>query len=71
MISLAPVNEVRAGFSHIDNRLQLELAGPRLDFPSALLGSPTNSPQWWKEMNIQINQLLVLLRARLATASTT
>ena len=30
----------------------------QLNFPSAILGSPTNSPQWWKEMNIQVNDLL-------------
>ena len=47
---------MRAGFSRIDNRLNSNSPTPRLNFPSAILGSPTNSPQWWKEMNTQINQ---------------
>jgi outer membrane receptor protein involved in Fe transport len=28
------------------------------NFPSAVIGSPTNSPQWWKEMNVQFNNSL-------------
>jgi hypothetical protein len=57
VVSQRAVNEVRAGFSAIDNRLDSNCYCPRLDFPSAVLGSPTNSPQWWKEMNIQVNDL--------------
>ncbi len=56
VISPRAVYEVRAGFSRIDNRLLSNSPTPRLDFPSVILGSPTNSPQWWKEMNTQINQ---------------
>jgi hypothetical protein len=52
------VNEVRAGFSAINNRLQPNSPTVRLDFPSAVLGSPTNSPQWWEEMNIQVTDLM-------------
>jgi hypothetical protein len=52
------VNEVRAGFSAINNRLQPNSPTVRLDFPSALLGSATNSPQWWEEMNIQVTNLM-------------
>ncbi len=60
------VNEVRAGFSAIDNRLQPNSPTVRWTFRQPLLGSPTNSPQWWEEMNIQVNELAVLHRARLA-----
>jgi outer membrane receptor protein involved in Fe transport len=56
VISPRLLYEVRAGFSRIDNRLNSNSPTPRLNFPSATLGSPTNSPQWWKEMNTQINQ---------------
>lgn len=56
VISERMLYEVRAGFSRIDNRLSSNSPTPRLNFPSAILGSPTNSPQWWKEMNTQINQ---------------
>lgn len=56
VMSPRAVYEVRAGFSRIDNRLLSNSPTPRLDFPSVVLGSPTNSPQWWKEMNTQINQ---------------
>lgn len=52
------VNEVRVGFSAIDNRLQPNSPSVLLDFPSALIGSPTNAPQWWKEMNIQVTDAL-------------
>ena len=39
-------------------------AGVELDaaaatrFPSIMIGSPTNSPQWWKEINVQFNNSL-------------
>jgi len=56
VVSPRTLYEVRAGFSRIDNRLNSNSPLPRLNFPSAILGSPTNSPQWWKEMNTQINQ---------------
>jgi hypothetical protein len=56
VVSPRTLYEVRAGFSRIDNRLNSNSPTPRLNFPSAILGSPTNSPQWWKEMNTQINQ---------------
>jgi hypothetical protein len=52
------VNEIRAGFSAIDNKLEPNSRSVRLDFPSLVMGSPTNSPQWWKEMNIQVNNLM-------------
>src|SRR5438552_7622401 len=58
VISSRALNEVRAGFSAIDNLLDSNSRTVRLNFPSAVLGSPTNSPQWWKEMNIQVNDLL-------------
>lgn len=58
VISSRLVNEVRVGFSAIDNRLEPNSRSVRLDFPSALLGSPTNAPQWWKEMNIQATDAL-------------
>src|SRR5438034_2520116 len=57
VISSRAVNEVRAGFSSINNLLDSNSRTVRLAFPSATLGSPTNSPQWWKEMNIQVNDL--------------
>ncbi|MFN2445576.1 MAG: TonB-dependent receptor domain-containing protein [Vicinamibacterales bacterium] len=58
VVSSRLVNELRAGFSAIDNLLDSNSRSVQLDFPSAVLGSPTNSPQWWKEMNIQVNNLL-------------
>jgi len=57
VISSRAVNEMRAGFSAINNKLDSNCYCVRLNFPSAILGSPTNSPQWWKEMNIQVNDL--------------
>ena len=57
VISSRAVNEVRAGFSAIDNLLDSNCHCVQLNFPSAIIGSPTNSPQWWKEMNIQVNDL--------------
>lgn len=58
VISNRMVHEIRAGFSRIDNALLSNSTLPRHVFPSAILGSPTNSPQWWKEMNIQVNNSL-------------
>src|SRR5262249_35014495 len=58
VISARMVNEVRAGFSAINNKLDSNCYCVQYAFPSAILGSPTNSPQWWKEMNIQVNDLL-------------
>jgi hypothetical protein len=58
VISSRVLNEVRLGFSAIDNRLEPNSRSVRLEFPSAVFGSPTNSPQWWKEMNIQATNLL-------------
>jgi outer membrane receptor protein involved in Fe transport len=57
VLSSRAVNEVRAGFSAINNKLDSNCYCVQLSFPSAILGSPTNSPQWWKEMNIQVNDL--------------
>ena len=57
VISNRAVNEVRAGFSAINNLLDSNCHCVSLKFPSVTLGSPTNSPQWWKEMNIQVNDL--------------
>src|SRR5262249_40837001 len=58
VISSRAVHEIRAGFSRINNQLHSNSSGPRLNFPSVILGSPTNSPQWWKEWNIQVNDSL-------------
>jgi hypothetical protein len=52
------VHEVRAGFSRIDNQLISNSTMPLHTFPSIVIGSPTNSPQWWKEFNVQINNSL-------------
>ena len=57
VLSSRAVNEVRAGFSAINNRLDSNCYCVQLNFPSAIIGSPTNSPQWWKEMNLQANDL--------------
>jgi len=57
VISARAVNEIRMGFSAINNKLDSNCYCVQLSFPSAILGSPTNSPQWWKEMNIQVNDL--------------
>jgi hypothetical protein len=57
VISNRAVNELRAGFSAINNLLDSNCHCVSLKFPSVTLGSPTNSPQWWKEMNIQVNDL--------------
>lgn len=58
VISNRLVHEVRAGFSAIDNQLVSNSSLPLHTFPSIIIGSPTNSPQWWKEMNIQANNSL-------------
>lgn len=58
VISNRLVNEIRTGFSYIDNQLISNSPTPQYSFPSAVLGSPTNAPQWWKEMNIQFNDSL-------------
>lgn len=52
------VHEVRAGFSAIDNQLVSNSTLPLHTFPSIIIGSPTNSPQWWKEFNVQANNSL-------------
>jgi hypothetical protein len=57
VITSRALNEVRAGFSAINNKLDSNCYCVQLVFPSVTLGSPTNSPQWWKEMNIQVNDL--------------
>jgi hypothetical protein len=58
VISDRMVHEIRAGFSAIDNQLISNSALPLHTFPSIILGSPTNSPQWWKEFNLQVNNSL-------------
>lgn len=58
VISPRLVNEVRVGFSHINNQLLSNSTLPLHSFPSVTLGSPTNSPQYWQEMNIQVNESL-------------
>ena len=58
VISNRMVNEIRAGFSAIDNKLVSNSTMPLHTFPSIVIGSPTNSPQWWKEFNVQINNSL-------------
>ena len=40
------VSDVRVGFSRIDNSLLPNEPVARLQFPSAILGSPTDAPQW-------------------------
>src|SRR5688572_14086480 len=52
------VHEVRAGFSKIDNKLISNSTMPLHTFPSIIIGSPTNSPQWWTEFNSQISNSL-------------
>jgi hypothetical protein len=52
------VNEIRAGFSSIDNKLVSNSTMPLHTFPSIVIGSPTNSPQWWTEFNTQIADTL-------------
>jgi len=58
VVSHRMVNELRAGFSAIDNQLVSNSTLPLHTFVSIVIGSPTNSPQWWKEMNIQVNDSL-------------
>ena len=58
VISNRMVHEVRAGFSAIDNQLVSNSKLPLHTFPSIVIGSPTNSPQWWKEFNVQANNSL-------------
>jgi hypothetical protein len=58
VISNQLVHEIRAGFSAIDNQLVSNSTLPLHTFPSIILGSPTNSPQWWKEFNLQVNNSL-------------
>ncbi len=58
VISNRMVHEVRAGFSAIDNQLLSNSKLPLHTFPSIVIGSPTNSPQWWKEFNVQVNNSL-------------
>jgi hypothetical protein len=57
VISSRALNEIRAGYSAINNKLDSNCYCVQLVFPSVTIGSPTNSPQWWKEMNIQVNDL--------------
>jgi hypothetical protein len=52
------VHELRGGFSKIDNKLVSNSAMPLHTFPSIVIGSPTNSPQWWKEFNVQVHNSL-------------
>jgi hypothetical protein len=49
------VAELRGGFSKIDNKLVSNSILPLHTFPSIVIGSPTNSPQWWTEFNSQVN----------------
>lgn len=58
VISNQLVHEIRAGFSKIDNQLLSNSTLPLHTFPSIILGSPTNSPQWWREFNVQFNNSL-------------
>lgn len=58
VISDRAVHELRLGFSRIDNSLVSNSGTPRYTFPSAILGSPTNSPQWWKELNVDFKSTL-------------
>jgi hypothetical protein len=58
VVSSRLVHEIRAGFSAIDNQLISNSRLPLHTFPSIVIGSPTNSPQWWKEFNIQITNAI-------------
>jgi hypothetical protein len=58
VVSNRMVNELRTGFSAIDNQLVSNSTLPLHTFPSIVIGSPTNSPQWWKEFNVQVNDSL-------------
>ena len=58
VISNRMVHEIRAGFSAIDNKLVSNSTLPLHTFPSIIIGSPTNSPQWWTEFNVQITNSL-------------
>ncbi len=58
VVSDRMVNEIRVGFSKIDNKLVSNSTMPLHTFPSIVIGSPTNSPQWWKEFNSQITDTL-------------
>ena len=58
VVSTRLVNELRTGFSRIDNQLISNSTLPLHTFPSIVIGSPTNSPQWWKEFNIQVNDAI-------------
>jgi Carboxypeptidase regulatory-like domain/TonB dependent receptor len=58
VVSTRMVHEIRAGFSAIDNQLISNSTLPLHTFPSIVIGSPTNSPQWWKEFNLQVNNSL-------------
>ena len=58
VISNRMVHEIRAGFSKIDNQLVSNSTLPLHTFPSIIIGSPTNSPQWWREFNVQVNNSL-------------
>ena len=58
VVSDRMVNEIRAGFSKIDNKLVSNSTMPLHTFPSIIIGSPTNSPQWWTEFNSQITNTL-------------
>jgi len=58
VVSDRVVNELRTGFSAIDNQLISNSTLPLHTFTSIVIGSPTNSPQWWEEMNIQVNDSL-------------
>jgi hypothetical protein len=58
VISNRMVHEIRAGFSQIDNKLVSNSTMALHTFPSIIIGSPTNSPQWWREFNVQANNSL-------------
>ena len=66
VVSDRMVNEIRAGFSAIDNKLVSNSTLPLHTFPSIIIGSPTNSPQWWTEFNSPDQRLAQLLRALVA-----
>jgi hypothetical protein len=52
------VHEIRAGFSAIDNPLVSNSSLSLHTFPSMIIGSPTNSLQWWTEFNVQVHNSL-------------
>jgi len=52
------VHEFRAGFMRDIDRITSTVEMPRYIFPSATIGSATNSPQHWAEFNVEVKNSL-------------